>query len=71
VGRDCLVAHADQAPYLRYFNHEMKREALVPITSSSDNSSAMSWAAGRPGRPWLFPRPSNNIDRRLAAVGHR
>ena len=28
---DCVVADADGAPYLRYFNHKMKREALVPI----------------------------------------
>ena len=28
---DCLVADADGAPYLRYFNHKMKRDALVPI----------------------------------------
>ena len=29
--RECVVLDADQAPYLRYFNHKMKREALVPI----------------------------------------
>lgn len=28
---DCLTRDADGAPYLRYFNHKMKREALVPI----------------------------------------
>jgi len=28
---DCVVLDADQAPYVRYFNHKMKREALVPI----------------------------------------
>ncbi|HZD15951.1 MAG TPA: hypothetical protein VE196_12685 [Pseudonocardiaceae bacterium] len=29
--RDCLVTDADGAPYLRYDNHEMKRQALVPL----------------------------------------
>jgi integrase len=28
---DCLVRDSDGAPYLRYTNHKMKREALVPI----------------------------------------
>ena len=28
---DCLVSDADGAPYLRYVNHKMKREALVPL----------------------------------------
>ena len=28
---DCIVHDGDGAPYLRYFNHKMKREALVPI----------------------------------------
>ena len=28
---DCIVVDAEGAPYLRYFNHKMKREALVPI----------------------------------------
>jgi integrase len=28
---DCLAFDADAAPYLRYRNHKMKREALVPI----------------------------------------
>ena len=31
VSRDCVVLDADGAPYLRYLNHKMKREALVPI----------------------------------------
>ena len=28
---DCLACDADGAPYLRYYNRKMKREALVPI----------------------------------------
>ncbi len=29
--RDCIITGADGAPYLRYYNHKMEREALVPI----------------------------------------
>ena len=28
---DCIVADGDGQPYLRYYNHKMKREALVPV----------------------------------------
>ncbi|HEX5402319.1 MAG TPA: hypothetical protein VFX16_08460 [Pseudonocardiaceae bacterium] len=28
---DCVITDAQQAPYLRYFNHKMAREAVVPI----------------------------------------
>ncbi|MEV4019270.1 tyrosine-type recombinase/integrase [Nonomuraea angiospora] len=28
---DCIVRDAQHAPYLRYWNHKMKREGLVPI----------------------------------------
>ena len=28
---DCVTTDADGAPYLRYFNHKMHRDALVPI----------------------------------------
>jgi len=28
---DCIVRDAQQAPYLRYWNHKMRREGLVPI----------------------------------------
>jgi len=31
LARDCVVTDADDAPYLRYVNHKMKREALVPV----------------------------------------
>lgn len=29
--QDCIIRDKDGAPYLRYLNHKMKREALVPI----------------------------------------
>ena len=28
---DCIIEDGDGAPYLRYYNHKMRREALVPI----------------------------------------
>jgi site-specific recombinase XerD len=31
LARDCIVHDSHGAPYLRYVNHKMKREALVPI----------------------------------------
>ena len=63
---DCVVADAEGAPYLRYFNHKMKREAFVPIDeqlreliAEHRNRTAQRWPAGTPG---LFPRPTKNID---------
>ena len=52
--RDCIVLDADRAPYLRYFNHKMKREALVPI----DEELQVLIAARQPSRgpsSLLFP----------------
>ena len=59
---DCIVADADAdgAPYLRYFNHKMTRDALVPIDEQLRGliaehrcRAAERWPAGTPG---LFPR---------------
>ncbi len=62
---DCVVTDADGAPYLRYYNTKMKREALVPI---DDELRAMIGTQhGRirlrwpDGTPVLFPRPNSNI----------
>lgn len=63
---DCLVTDADGAPYLRYVNHKMKRDALVPIDEQLRDligehrqHTTARWPAGTPG---LFPRPTKNID---------
>jgi integrase len=63
---DCVVTDAHGAPYLRYYNTKMKREALVPI---DDNLSReireqqqrvlRCWPAGT---PLLLPRPHKNLD---------
>ena len=66
---DCVVRDAEGAPYLRYYNRKMKREALVPIDEelqaligSQQDRARERWPAGT---PVLFPRPTANID------GHR
>jgi integrase len=63
---DCVTTGADGAPYLRYFNHKMCRDALVPIDTDLVNAighqrqrNTDRWPAGT---PILFPRPSKNID---------
>jgi integrase len=64
---DCVVADAEGAPYLRYLNHKMKREALVPIDDQlrewiveHRDRTAQRWPGA--GIPGLFPRPTKNID---------
>jgi integrase len=66
---DCVVRDADCAPYLRYYNRKMKREALVPIDDElqaligdQQNRARERWPDGT---PVLFARPTANID------GHR
>jgi integrase len=67
LGFDCVVTDAAGAPYLRYYNTKMKREALVPVDDElhqmiRDHQKQVlsSW----PGRtvPVLFPRTKANID---------
>jgi integrase len=62
---DCVVHDADGAPYLRYYNHKMKREALVPIDEELLREIAQQrqrvtqrWPQGT---PVLFPRPTRNV----------
>ena len=63
---DCVVTDTDGAPYLRYFNHKMKRDALVPIDEELCDllSRQRRHATGRwpDGTPVLFPRPTKNLD---------
>jgi len=74
---DCTVTDADGAPYLRYYNTKMKREALVPI---DDEILALTGAQKQrvlqrfpAGPPVLFPRPTGNLkgDRPIAAQTYR
>ena len=62
---DCVVTDAAGAPYLRYVNHKMKRQALVPIDEQlreliSDQQGSATGAMPEPA--WLFPRPTKNPD---------
>src|SRR5690606_3221724 len=63
---DCVVTDADGAAYLRYYNHKMKREALVPIDEqlqSLINEQRQKVAARWPDAArLLFPRPTKNVD---------
>lgn len=62
----CVVTGADGAPYLRYHNTKMKREALVPIDDELQSMIAAQQDRNRDrwpaGIPVLFPRPRANID---------
>jgi integrase len=61
---DCVTLDADSAPYLRYYNHKMNREALVPIDEQlqhligqQQQQVLQRWPDGV---PVLFPRPLTN-----------
>ena len=63
---DCTVTDGAGAPYLRYHNTKMKREALVPVDdelramiSAQHHRVRLRWPGGT---PVLFPRPTCNID---------
>ncbi|MGW2863280.1 tyrosine-type recombinase/integrase [Streptomyces sp. NPDC001205] len=63
---DCIVRDADNAPYLRYFNHKMKREALVPVDNEVEAAIAAQQqhitARWPDGSPVLFPQKTANPD---------
>ncbi|ART74434.1 integrase (plasmid) [Mycobacterium dioxanotrophicus] len=63
---DCITTDAEGAPYLRYFNHKMRRDALVPIDAELVDQinehrrrTLDRWPGGT---PILFPRPTKNVD---------
>ena len=63
---DCLAYDASNAPYLRYVNHKMKREALVPIDEQLEKLITAQRETVREdyrgASPLLFPRPVANVD---------
>jgi integrase len=63
---DCVALDAGDAPYLRYRNHKMNREALVPIDEQLQQliGGQQQRVLGRwpGGVPVLFPRPLANPD---------
>src|ERR1039457_1579459 len=62
----CIAHDAEGAPYLRYYNHKMKREALVPVDEKLQQlitEQQQRVLGRRPGGvPVLFPRPNANLD---------
>lgn len=56
--QDCITRDKDGAPYLRYLNHKMKREALVPIDEELERAIAEQIiyvnGTGNSGRRLLF-----------------
>ena len=71
---DCVVRDSDGAPYLRYVNRKMKREALVPIDEEVEQTIIEQqqrilrrWPDGS---PWLFPAPRMNPDGRKPLTTH-
>jgi integrase len=74
---DCIVHDADNAPYLRYQNHKMKREALVPI--DEELQAAIAGQQHRVRARWphgalvLFPSGRANPDgsRRASHSGYQ
>jgi integrase len=66
IPSDCIVHDGDGAPYLRYDNHKMKREALVPIDDDLEqmigrhrHRNLGRWPQGT---PVLFPRTTANLN---------
>jgi integrase len=65
---DCTVTDGAGAPYLRYLNHKMKREALVPVDGELLEliRGQQQRVAGRyPPGAVLFPRPAKNPDGKI------
>jgi integrase len=62
---DCVVHDGQGAPYLRYFNTKMKREAAVPIDDELEAAigEQQHRILGRwpDGAPLLFPRERSNV----------
>jgi integrase len=64
---DCVVCDHQGAPYLRYFNHKMRREGLVPIDEDllAEIGAQQQRVAARWSQPTLLlPRPKANPDGR-------
>jgi site-specific recombinase XerD len=77
LAHDCIVRDADGAPYLRYVNHKMKRQALVPIDEQllaqirdQQQRIVQQWHGQT---TFLFPRDKANLrgDRHIAGDTYR
>ena len=74
IAFNCVIRDEDSAPYLRYTNRKMKREALVPIDEEVEQgitSQQQRILARWPDRvPCLFPAPKMNPDGRKPLSTH-
>lgn len=62
---DCVAKDGQGAPYLRYTNHKMRREAFVPIDSQLADAiiaQQVEVIANYPNGTCLFPRRTRNPD---------
>jgi integrase len=60
---DAVITGNDGAPYLRYFNHKRRREAVVPLSDRAAEAIAVQRASVRerfPDCEWLFPKQPAN-----------
>jgi integrase len=63
--QDCVIRDQQNAPYLRYLNRKMKREALVPISpemAAAINEQALRVRTQYSAKAVLFPRQTMNPD---------
>ncbi|WP_405059766.1 tyrosine-type recombinase/integrase [Kribbella sp. NBC_01505] len=59
---DCIVRDNQNAPYLRYYNHKMRREAFVPVDDELADEirhQQQHILADRPAATCLFPQTSS------------
>lgn len=67
VELDCVVRDAQQAPYLRYNNHKMRREAFVPIDdelAAAIRAQQDAVLAQWPDATYLMPAPNSRDGRK-------
>ena len=60
---DAVISGNDGAPYLRYFNHKRRREAVVPLSDRAAKAIAVQRASVHerfPESEWLFPKQLAN-----------
>jgi len=69
LGFDCLLRDGQGAPYLRYFNTKMRREAAVPIDEELEAAigDQQRWVLSQwpDGTTCLFPRERANVSGNL------
>ncbi|MEZ0095744.1 tyrosine-type recombinase/integrase [Streptacidiphilus sp. EB129] len=66
---DCIVRDGQGAPYLRYTNHKMRREAFVPIDTDLTQAIAaqqQAVLAEFEAPLFLLPRPTRNPEGKIA-----